>query len=176
MYKGDVRRSQVLVSQVFVERRDEDLAIRYPLVYQHSGNFAAKLIQRAWNRYMMRIVYKFLKGCLEEFEATLTGRDLSRIYPEFLESSDPRMTARVRIRMQGQSFPPCLVCRPITEIAPSIDGGRHAPKWIPLNNAGTVVPVDQRALVHIFLEARHAMKETQSSANATSRATEKPSN
>jgi hypothetical protein len=156
--KSDVRRSQVIVSQVYVERHTEELPVRYPLVYRHAWNFAAKLIQRTWKRFMMRIVYKFLLDCLREFEATLNARDLSRIYPEFLESSDPRMTARLRIRMQGESFPPCLVCRIVTEVAPSVDGGRHAPKWIPLCNAGAIVPVDQKALVHMFLEARHTSK------------------
>jgi hypothetical protein len=107
---------------------------------------------------MMRIVYKYLLGCLQEFEATLTAKDLSRIYPEFLESSDPRMTARLRIRMDGESFPPCLVCRIVTELAPSVDGGKHAPKWIPLYNAGTIVPIDQNALVRILLEAQHSAK------------------
>jgi hypothetical protein len=133
--------------------------MRYPIVYRHSSNFAAKLIQRAWNRYMMRVVYKYLLDCLQEFEQNLTAKDLSRIYPEFLESSDPRMTARLRIRMQGESFPPRLVCRIVTELAPSVDGGRHAPKWIPLYNAGTIVPIDQKALVHIFLEAHHTARE-----------------
>jgi hypothetical protein len=156
--RSDMRRSQVVVSQVYVERRSEDLPVRYPLVYRHAWSFAAKLIQRTWRRQMMRLVYRFLLGCLREFEATLTARDLSRIYPEFLESSDPRMTARLRIRMQGESFPPYLVCRIVTDVAPSVDGGRHAPKWIPLCNAGAAVPVDHKALVHMFLEARHAGK------------------
>ncbi|OHT05111.1 hypothetical protein TRFO_27292 [Tritrichomonas foetus] len=139
------------------------IAMRYPLVAKHSCNYAAKLIQKSWSRYMMRVVYTYLLQCSREFEATLNPKELSRIYPEFLESSDPRMTARLRIRMQGESFPPCLVCRIIAESAPSVDGGKHAPKWIPLFNAGTIVPVDQKALVHIFLEAIHYQREAQKS-------------
>ncbi|KAK8882108.1 hypothetical protein M9Y10_044748 [Tritrichomonas musculus] len=139
----------------------EDISIRFPLVSKHARNYAAKLIQKAWSRFMMRVVYNYLLQCSREFEATLNPKELSRIYPEFLESSDPRMTAKLCIRMQGESFPPCLVCRIVTESAPSIDGGKHAPKWIPLFNSGTIVPVDQKALVHIFLEAIHYQHDSQ---------------
>lgn len=140
---------------------EEDISIRFPLVSKHARNYAAKLIQKAWSRYMMRVVYNYLLQCSHEFEATLNPKELSRIYPEFLESSDPRMTAKLCIRMQGESYPPCLVCRIVTESAPSIDGGKHAPKWIPLFNSGTIVPVDQKALVHIFLEAVHYQRDSQ---------------
>jgi hypothetical protein len=163
--KGDVHLRQ---SQVRVERETEDLAIRYPLVARHSGNYAAKLIQRAWKRYMMRIVYMYLLQCSKEFEETLKPTDLSRIYPEFLESSDPRMTAKLRIRLQGESFPPCLVCRILADLAPSVDGGKHFPKWIPLCNAGKIVPVDQKALVHLFIEAAHSLREPDPSVSALS--------
>lgn len=154
--------SSLLSSQVHVERRQDDLAFRYPLVYKHSWNYAAKLIQRAWNRYMRRVVYKYLYECSQEFEATLTPKELSRIYPEFLESSDPRMVYKLRIRMQGESFPPCLVCRIVADMAPSVDGGKHAPKWIPLYNAGGGAgSIDQKALVHLFIEAMHSRRETE---------------
>lgn len=139
----------------------DEVAVRYPLVYRHSRNYAAKLIQRAWNRYMMRIVFMYLNQCRKEFEETLNPKELSRIYPEFLESSDPRMSAKLRIRMQGESFPPCLVCRIVTDSAPSVDGGRHAPKWIPLYNSGNQAPVDKKALVHVFIEAIHAQRDSQ---------------
>jgi hypothetical protein len=89
----------------------------------------------------------------------LTPKDLSRIYPEFLESSDPKMSAKLRIRLQGESFPPCLVCRIVANLAPSVDGGRHAPKWIPLYHAGKAIPVDHKALVHLFLESVHGLRE-----------------
>jgi hypothetical protein len=145
-----------------------DVLIRYSLVYRHAWSHAAKLIQRAWSRYMTRVVYKYLLDCSKEFEQTLTPVDLSRIYPEFLESSDPRLTARLRIRMQGESFPPCLVCRIVADLAPSVDGGKHAPKWIPLYNAGKIVPVDRKALVHMFLETVHGLKEPDTAADATS--------
>jgi hypothetical protein len=108
---------------------------------------------------MMRVVYKYLLDCSKEFERTLTPVDLSRIYPEFLESSDPRLTSKLRIRMQGESFPPCLVCRIVADLAPSVDGGKHAPKWIPLYSAGKIVPVDQKALVHMFIEAIHVLRD-----------------
>lgn len=139
--------------------QQEDISLRFPLVSKHARNYAAHLIQRSWSRYMMRVVYNYLLKCCKEFEATLNPKELSRIYPEFLESSDPRMTAKLRIRMQGESFPPCLVCRIVTDSTPSVDGGKHAPKWIPLFNAGTLTPIDQKALVHIFLEAIHSSKE-----------------
>jgi hypothetical protein len=161
------RRSMGLGSTNQVERRQEGPPARYPLVYRHARNHAAKLIQRAWSRYMTRVVYKYLFDCSKEFEQTLTPVDLSRIYPEFLESSDPRLTAKLRIRMQGESFPPCLVCRIVAELAPSVDGGKHAPKWIPLYNAGKIVPVDRKALVHMFIEAMHVLKESETSGAAT---------
>lgn len=140
---------------------EEDISVRFPLVSKHARNYAAKLIQKAWSRFMMRVVYNYLLQCSREFEATLNPKELSRIYPEFLESSDPRMSAKLCIRMQGESYPPCLVCRIVTESAPSVDGGKHAPKWIPLFNSGTIVPVDQKALVHIFLEAIHYQRDSQ---------------
>lgn len=145
------------------EREPDDLISKYPLVYKHCSNFAAKLIQRGWSRYMMRVVFKYLLSCSREFEELLTPRDLSRIYPEFLESSDPRMSARLQIRLQGVSFPPCLVCRILAESAPSVDGGKHAPKWIPLYHAGKAVPVDRKALVHLFLESVHGLRDNQAS-------------
>ena len=143
------------------------IAEKYPLVYHHSRNYAAKLIQKSWNRFMIRTVYKYLLQCAKEFSESLNPNELSRIYPEFLESSDSRMTYKLAIKMQGESFPPCLVCRIISESAPSIDGGRHAPKWIPLYNAGNVIPIDQKALVHLFLEALHVLKPQQSSNQAS---------
>lgn len=148
-------------SSDFSNDQNEDISVRFPLVSKHARNYAAKLIQKAWSRFMMRVVYNYLLQCSREFEATLNPKELSRIYPEFLESSDPRMTAKLCIRMQGESYPPCLVCRIVTESAPSIDGGKHAPKWIPLFNSGTIVPVDQKALVHIFLEAIHYQRDSQ---------------
>jgi hypothetical protein len=157
---GSQTNAPVRKSQIHVDKPVEDLSIRYPLVSKHSSNYAAKLIQRAWKRYIMRIVYKFLLQCANEFEETLTPKDLSRIYPEFLESSDPRMTAKLRIRLQGESFPPCLVCRILADLAPSVDGGKHFPKWIPLCNTGKIVPIDQKALVYLFLEAVHSAKDS----------------
>lgn len=152
MKKG---KDPALRSQVHVERDTDDLAFRYPLVYRHSWNYAAKLIQRSWCRYMMRVVYKYLYECCREFETMLSPKELSRIYPEFLESSDPQITAKLRIRMQGESFPPRLVCRIIADMAPSVDGGKHVPKWIPLYNAGGNSPINRKALVYLFLEANH---------------------
>ena len=140
------------MSQAQAEEED-DLAIKYPLVYRHSWNYAAKLVQRAWKRFMMRVVYKFLLDSAHEFEQTLTPKDLSRIYPEFLESSDPGMSPKLTIRFQGESFPPRLVCRIVADMAPSVDGGKHATKWIPLFNAGDAGPINQKALVRLFVEA-----------------------
>jgi len=139
----------------------DDFSLKYPLVYKHSRNYAGNMIRKAWNRYMARVVYKYLKYCSKEFESTLNPKDLSRIYPEFLESSDSKMMAKLQIRMKGESFPPCLVCRIMSEKTPSIDGLRHSPKWIPLFRAGNVTPVDQKALVHLFLEAKHFLKENE---------------
>ena len=150
------------MSSLDPDNHDNDIiAEKYPLVYYHSRNYAARLIQKSWNRFMIRTVYKYLYQCAKEFSDSLNPKELSRIYPEFLESSDPRMTYKLAIKMQGESFPPCLVCRIISESAPSIDGGRHAPKWIPLFNAGNNVPIDQKALVHLFLEALHVLKPQQ---------------
>lgn len=144
---GELSQSQIEIEEV------DDIALKYPLVYKHSWNYAAKLVQRAWKRFMMRVVYKFLLESSREFEATLTPKDLSRIYPEFLESSDPGMSPKLTIRFQGESFPPRLVCRIVADMAPSVDGGRHAPKWIPLFNAGDAGPINQKALVRLFVEA-----------------------
>ena len=109
----------------------------------------------------MRVVYLYLLKSTQEFELTLSPKELSRIYPEFLEMSDPKMTGKLRIRMKGESFPPCLVCRIDPENAPSIDGGKHTPKWIPLFNSGTETPIDYKALVRLFIEASNVQREYQ---------------
>ena len=150
----------------------DDLAFKYPLVYRHSWNYAAKLIRRAWNRYKIRVVYKYLFDCAKEFEETLTPRELARIYPEFLENSDTKMTSKLTIRLQGESFPPCLVCRIVADMTPSVDGKRHAPKWIPLFNPGGGAPVDQKALLHLFIEATHSSRASNTNTR-TSRITSK---
>lgn len=134
----------------------DELTRKFPLVAKHSKNYAARIIQRAWNKYMARVTYKYLLKCCKDFESTLTPKDLSRIYPEFLESSDPRMSAKLQIRMQGISFPPCLVCRIVSDQTPSVDGKKHSPKWIPLFNSGhSQNSIDQKALVRLYLEAQH---------------------
>ena len=138
----------------------DEFAQKYPLVYKHTRNYAAKIIQKSWNKYMARVTYKYLLKCCKDFENTLTPKDLSRIYPEFLESSDSKMSAKLQIKMQGTSFPPCLVCRIINEQAPSVDGKKHNPKWIPLFNSGhSPNPIDQKGLVRLYLEAQHLQNE-----------------
>ena len=146
---------------------NDEFSINFPLIYKHSRNFAAKMIQKSWKRYMSRIVYKYLLDCSHEFEQNLNARELSRIYPEFLESSDSKMMSKLQIKMQGESFPPCLVCRIISDHAPSIDGRKHSPKWIPLFHSGTTLPLDQKALVRLFLEAQHINKENKFSRNSS---------
>ena len=136
------------------------VAQKYPLVYKHSRNYAAKIIQKAWNKYMARITYKYLLQCCRDFEQTLSPKELSRIYPEFLESSDSKIKTKLQIKMQGVSFPPCLVCRIISDQTPSVDGKKHSPKWIPLFNAGNSSnAVDQKSLVRLYLEAQHLHDE-----------------
>ena len=138
----------------------DEFQLKYPLVYKHTRNYAAKIIQKSWNKYMARVTYKYLLKCCKDFENTLTPKDLSRIYPEFLESSDPKMSAKLQIKMEGTSFPPCLVCRIISDQAPSVDGKKHNPKWIPLFNSGhSSNPIDQKGLVRIYLEAQHLQNE-----------------
>ena len=146
----------------------DELAAKYPLVYKHTRNYAAKIIQKSWNKYMARVTYKYLLQCCKDFENTLTPKDLSRIYPEFLESSDSKMSAKLQIRMQGTSFPPCLVCRIISDQAPSVDGKKHNPKWIPLFNSGhSANPIDQKGLVRLYLEAQHLQNEQKEMAQRT---------
>ena len=131
----------------------EDVERKYPLIYQNSRNYAARIIQRAWKRYMMRVVFKYFMKCQKEFTENLTPRELSRIYPEVLEVTDSSIPSKIEIKMMGESFPPSLVCRIMFNSTQSIDGKRHLPKWIPLFSSGIEKPVDQRALVAFFLEA-----------------------
>lgn len=146
-----------------IESDFEHFALTYPLIYKHSRNYAAKLIQQTWKKYMAKVTYKYFLQCCKDFEQNLEPKDLSRIYPEFLENSDSKISAKLQIKMQGVSFPPTLVCRVIGKSTPSIGGGRHVPKWIPLFSTGSQDdPINQRALVKFFLEAVHLMRENSS--------------
>ena len=109
----------------------------------------------------MRVTYRYLKKCLYDFQQTLSPKDLSRIYPEFLESSDSKMSAKLEIKMEGESFPPCLVCRIVETSTQSVDGKSHSQKWIPLFNAGhSSTTIDRKAIAKLFLEAQNQLNGT----------------